>query len=92
MAEYLIKDSTLTEIADAIRTKTGSTDTITANNMANKILTIVSGGSTIEDISTESEMNSALAFENIGKIYRYTGETGETYVSGDIYVVESDDS
>lgn len=37
MADYLIQDTTLTEIADAIRSKTGSTDAIAIKDMASKI-------------------------------------------------------
>lgn len=37
MSEYLIQDSTLTNIADAIRNKTGETEQIVTNNMATKI-------------------------------------------------------
>lgn len=87
MAEYLIQDTTLTSIADAIRNKTGGTDVIDVNDMANQILSIAGG---VKDIPTEIEMDEALVAANIGKIYRYTGETGEKYVSGDIYIVEGD--
>lgn len=37
MTEYLIQDSTLTGIADAIRNRTGMSDTITVKNMASVI-------------------------------------------------------
>lgn len=37
MAEYLIQDTTLTGIADAIRAKTGSTDAIKVSDMAGQI-------------------------------------------------------
>lgn len=37
MAEYLIQEETLTDIADAIRTKTGSTDTLTPEEMASTL-------------------------------------------------------
>lgn len=39
-SQYLIKDRTLTEIADAIRQKTGETDPILTNEFAEKILEI----------------------------------------------------
>lgn len=41
------------------------------------------------EISTESEMSALLTAENVGKIYKYTGQTG-TYENGALYVVESD--
>lgn len=43
MSEYIIQDSTLTNIADAIRTKDGSTGTIAVSEMASKISNIKSG-------------------------------------------------
>ena len=46
MAEYLIQDTTLTAIADAIRTKSEKSDAIVVSNMATEILNIpVSGES-----------------------------------------------
>lgn len=87
MAEYLIQDTTLTGIADAIREKTGGSGTIAVNDMASTIRSIAGG---VEDISTEASMDEVLVSTNIGKIYRYIGETNEKYVSGDIYIVEED--
>lgn len=40
MSEYLIQDTTLQGIANAIRSKTGETNSITVNNMASKINSI----------------------------------------------------
>ena len=47
MAEYLVQDTTMTGIADAIRSKTGTTATIKGSDMATKInsITTLSGGS-----------------------------------------------
>ena len=44
MAEYLIQDTTLTGIADAIREKTGGTDPVAVSDMAGKIAEIKAGG------------------------------------------------
>ena len=44
MAKYLIDDSTLTSIADAIRDKTGSSQGITPESMATEITNMSSGG------------------------------------------------
>ena len=44
MADYLIKDTTLTNIADAIRAKKSSTDTYTPAEMATAISSIQTGG------------------------------------------------
>lgn len=40
MAEYLIQGTTLTDIANAIRSKTGSTETMRPTEFANAILSI----------------------------------------------------
>ena len=52
MTEYLINEDTLTDIADAIRGKTGSSDPIMANEMATYISNI-SSGINPEDIPEE---------------------------------------
>ena len=44
MSEYLIQDTTLTDIADAIRGKTGKTDTMTPLEMPGEIASIQGGG------------------------------------------------
>lgn len=44
MAEYLIQDATLTGIADAIREKTGSAESMTPAQMASAIAAIETGG------------------------------------------------
>lgn len=45
MSKYLIEDTTLTSIADAIREKGGTTDPILAGSMAAAIAAIETGGS-----------------------------------------------
>ena len=44
MAEYIIQDTTLTAIGDAIRAKTGGTELIVPENMPTEIESIQSGG------------------------------------------------
>ena len=44
MAEYLIQEETLTEIADAIRSKTGSEESIAVSDMASVIGALAIGG------------------------------------------------
>ena len=46
MSEYLIKQSTLTDIGNAIREKTGKTEQIPVINLANEISTISTGADT----------------------------------------------
>lgn len=41
----------------------------------------------IVDISDPDELTSMLTSNNVGKIYRYTGETNDTYTNGDLYEV-----
>jgi len=43
MSEYRIQDTTLTDIADAIRSKTGSSASIIVSEMANEIESIPTG-------------------------------------------------
>lgn len=45
-----------------------------------------SSGSPIE-LSTPEEMEAVLVAENIGKIYKYVGETNETFTNGNLYQV-----
>lgn len=44
------------------------------------------GGFPIE-LSTPEEMEAVLVAENIGKIYKYVGETNETFTNGNLYQV-----
>lgn len=61
MAEYLIQDTTLTGIADAIRGKTGGTAPVAVSDMAAQIAGIQAGGGDIDafiDGSIGGEFNS----------------------------------
>lgn len=51
MAEYLIQDTTLTAIADAIRSKTGGAELIKPEDMASQIRAMESGGVVEKDIN-----------------------------------------
>ena len=53
MPNYMIEGQTLTDIADAIRAKTGSSDPITGANMASEIENIPTG-STIEGVIADN--------------------------------------
>lgn len=44
------------------------------------------GGTPIE-LSTSEEMEAVLVADNIGKIYKYVGETNETFTNGNLYQV-----
>lgn len=41
----------------------------------------------ILNIESPDDMNTLLTYENIGKVYRYVGETTEDYVNGALYEV-----
>lgn len=40
------------------------------------------------EVSTEAEMNALLETAEVGSVYKYTGETTDTYENGALYVVE----
>lgn len=42
-----------------------------------------------EDVATAEEMTALLTADNVGKVYRFTGETDDTYTNGDLYEVVS---
>ena len=54
MDEYIIKGETLTGIADAIREKTGVTDSVAVSDMAGKIAEIKAGGGDIDALIDRS--------------------------------------
>lgn len=45
--------------------------------------------SPIVDVSDADELTSMLTADNVGNVYRYTGETNDTYTKGDLYEVVS---
>lgn len=83
---YSVTGDALVATANAIRAKTGGTSRIEwkTDGFAEAVQGI-SGG--ITEISTADEMDALLTAENVGNIYRYTGETDDTYTNGDLYEV-----
>lgn len=67
MSEYIIESQTLTDIADAIRGKTGSSGTLTPLQMPGAI-TSISSGISINTITIEIGANSVT---NASKLYNY---------------------
>jgi hypothetical protein len=41
-----------------------------------------------KEIATESEMNALLESGRAGTVYKYTGESTESYENGGIYIIE----
>lgn len=77
MADYLIKDTTLTNIADAIRAKKSSTDTYTPAEMATAISSIESGGGggelTEEDLTFTGDLRYFNYYGRMGKLIKKCG-------------------
>lgn len=68
-------------------TLTGPIKTIISNGV--NIPLVTNAGEPIE-ISTAAEMDTLLVAANVGKVYRYTGTTDDTYTNGELYIVEED--
>lgn len=76
MADYLIKDTTLTNIADAIRAKKSSTDTYTPAEMATAISSIETGGSggpTADDLTFTGDLSYFNYYGRMGKLIKKYG-------------------
>ena len=76
MADYLIKDTTLTNIADAIRAKKSSTDTYTPAEMATAISSIESGGGggpTTEDLTFTGDLTKFNYYGRMSKLIKKYG-------------------
>ena len=76
MADYLIKDTTLTNIADAIRAKKSSTDTYTPAEMATAISSIETGGGggpTAEDLTFTDDLSYFNYYGRMGKLIKKYG-------------------
>ena len=77
MADYLIKDTTLTNIADAIRAKKSSTETYTPAEMATAISSIETGGGggelTEEDLTFTGDLTKFNYYGRMGKLIKKCG-------------------
>lgn len=60
-------------------------------NKEGKVLTSRASSSVVNglpiEISRSEEMQAVLVAENVGKIYKYVGETNETYSNGNLYQI-----
>lgn len=76
MSKYLVEESTLTDIADAIREQTGDENPIMLSNFASEISSIVGGGSHVE--LTQAEYDALTTEEkNNGSVYFITDSANE---------------
>lgn len=79
MAEYLIQDTTLTGIGNAIRTKDGSTGLIAVTELAQRILDIPAGGT----LTVTSPANVTVTISKGGKTKtKNSGTSGVTVFDG----------
>ena len=89
MADYLIKDTTLTNIADAIRAKKSSTDTYTPAEMATAISSIETGGGggpTAEDLTFTGDLTK---FNYYGRMSKLIKKYGSLMSFNDVTNLES---
>lgn len=85
MTDYVIMPGTdYQSICDATRTKTGDTAKLKSGEVADKINNL----KIVKEISTESDMTAQLTADNLGNVYKFIGESTDTYTNGDIYIVE----
>ena len=68
-------------------TLTGPVKSIISNGVS---IPLVSNAGEPIEVSTAAAMDSLLVAANVGKVYRYTGTTDETYTNGELYIVEED--
>lgn len=69
MSEYIIQEETLTDIADAIRSKTGESNIINTMEMAEKIRSISGGSELIELTKSEYDSLEAQGLIEEGQVY-----------------------
>lgn len=92
MAEYLIQDTTLSRIANAIRDKTGSNDQIAVSDMASRIETIITGGGDTSTVFTATGTTVKLP-SFTGNYYVDWGDGTQdtsfthTYVSSGLHII-----
>ena len=77
-----------TGIANAIRSKDGTSGNIRALDFDDRIMAIAEGKPI--EVSTAAAMDNLLVSGNVGKIYKFTGPTDANYINGELYEVVSD--
>ena len=80
-------------VASAVGTGTATitvTETTADGDVVKGALTVLVTAKAISaaaTIATASEMNNCLTQANVGKVYKFTGTTDDTYTNGDLYEV-----
>lgn len=84
MAEYLIQDSSLTGIANAIRAKNGGTEALTIEKMISAIASISGGGLEAEEFQIASDMiNAQEVIQSFQKLMDESATINIFMLSGD---------
>lgn len=84
MAEYLIQDSSLTGIANAIRAKNGGTEALTIEKMISAIASISGGGLEAEEFQIASDMiNAQEVIQSFKKLMDESATINIFMLSGD---------
>lgn len=90
MAEYLIQDTTLASIADAIRSKTGKSDPLTPDQMVSEIESITGGGSS-DIVLLEKQDVTGFAYDSeFGAFAKHYNPAAFTLEAGKEYRVQWD--
>lgn len=79
--------ATPTQEKTATITENGTTTVTPDSGKAISKVTITTNVPSIEDVATTATLTAKLVAANVGKAYRFTGTTDDTYTNGDLYVV-----
>ena len=94
MGNAFIKESTLTDIANVIRTKTGGTDLLLPSQMADAILNSSSGNVTIDGVKVKDDLAFKSILEDLKSMnLPYNFYNGSAVVlNGEIHILGGGDS
>ena len=79
MAKLFVEDTSLKNIADAIREKTNKSNTLSLANMPDEIRSIETGGDNYYDIFWDTFQEHGDRVEYGGAFKSYTGDKSENY-------------